>query len=234
MLPEMEQWNTFLRLAEHPVKLFLQGGKYGISSAGKFFGVVVLFSATNFILFLFLLYRLIAYSYTHQELGWVLGITLVGILFLIYAGYRAYFVVIIDIVRFVYCHSTPFFHRICGQIIDHASELYTAKIDGNGKKLEQIIHFTTIFSDEFGKCCPRLIQRGILFLLNRIPVVGMLRDLKQTIESNDHDKAETLLFEKVDKYVHELIFEPNNLRFIFWLFPLNIVFFLGAGIVLIR
>jgi hypothetical protein len=233
-LSDIEQLNAIIRLFEHPVKFLLQGGKYGLRSVGKFISVVILFFVTNIILFLFLLYRLFAYGYTHQELGWLICIVIFGILFLLYAGYRAYYVVMIDVFNLMYSNLSPFFHQLCGCIIDHSAELYASNIGKRGgKKLEQIICFTSQLSVEFGKRIPRLIQWVFSFILNRIPVIGMLCDMKQTIESGDREKAESQLFGKVDQYIHESIFKPNNLRYIFWLLPLNILFIIVTGIILI-
>lgn len=228
-----EQWTTLLAVADRPLQLLLHSGKHGVRSVSKFIGVLALFIITNLCLFLFLLYRLFAYGYSHDELAWGIAGVLIGVLFTVYAGYRAYFVVLVDTAKFVYDRSTPLFQGICTRIVGHAFELYNAKLDTGGKKLEQIIDYSSLLTEQFGKRCPRTIQRGISFLLARIPVVGMLLELKQVITDGDQERAGMMLHEKIDRYLHESLFEPTNMRFAFWLLPLNIIALIAFGTIMI-
>lgn len=229
-----EQWTALLEIADRPLRFLWHGGKYGARSAGKFIGVLALFAVTNLGLFAFFLYRLFAYGYSHGDLSWVLAGVLLGILFTAYAVYRAYFVVLVDTSKFVYDRSTPLFRRICTQIVGHARELYDSKHDIGGRKLDQVIDFSSLVSEQYGKRCPRLVRNGISFLLTRIPVVGMLFELKQVITDGDREQAGIMLYDKVDRYLHESVFEPNNMRFVFWLLPINVVALIVFGMTMVR
>lgn len=231
---DIEQWTVFTKLADNPIKLLLHGGKFGVRNAGKFGIVILLFAITNLFLFGFVLYRLFAYSYSHQELGWTLAAMLLGIIITIYAGYRMYFVVLTDMAKFIYSHSTPLFQEICATIVDHSSELYTKKIDADGKKLAHVIDFSTLLSEQYDNRCPRLIKRGILFLLTQIPVIEMLVGIKEVIADGERDQAKKILFQSIDRYLHKSIFNANNIHFIYWLLPINFVGVTTIGMILIQ
>lgn len=228
-----DNMDALIKLSGHPVRLLLEGGKFGLNSAGKMIGTLFLFLIVNFVLVLIAAYKFLWIKYTHDNIPPMLFVVALGVACLCYAFYRSYKNVILDVVQMVYRNASPLFHVICGQIVSHAVEFLNgrtsgvteqlARLDEDGKKLEQIINVQKIIADKYGKA-PKLIRRSIEFVLRRIPVAGILIDMKDVIASDgsNQEKATMLLHQKIDKYVEESIFSQNNLRWVFWLLPLNI------------
>lgn len=228
-----DQLTALMRLSGHPLRLLREGGKLGLGSVSRLVAILALFVSVNLILFGYAAYKLLWVAYSHSNAGILFFLIVLGTAFTAYAGYRAYFGVVLDIAKFVYGNSSPLFHSICGQIVDHASEFYSkhssgvqsgmAKIDPDGKNIAKIIDLQKIMTEKYGKA-PRLVRGGVSFVLNRLPIVGMLLELKDVLVADDgKTKATDLLHHKIDRYVEESIFSQNTIRWVFWLLPLNVL-----------
>lgn len=208
-------------LAGNPLRLLREGGRSGLKNVGRLIAVLLLFGFVNLGLSVYAAYRLFWIDYLHQNIAWFLLILLSATLWSAYAAYRAYCNVLLDVAGIVYRRSSPFIALVCRRLVEHASEFLAA---GHGKErhIGKIIHLQQLISEQFGRT-PRFIRSALMFVFRRIPVLGMLIDLQDTISGGEKERAIALLHEKVDLYVEESIFSRNTFFWIYWLLPVDIL-----------
>ncbi|MDR3197224.1 MAG: hypothetical protein LBU34_05075 [Planctomycetaceae bacterium] len=239
-VPNQDKFILLIQLLKHPFQLFWEGSKLGFNSVGRLIGIIFLFSLVNIMLFGYAAYKLLWQSYSFYNIGILVWLIILGLLFTAYAGYRAYSGVVLDLAKFIYQNASPLFHTICERIIDHASEFYDkhsgivqnniVKIDPDGKKIEKIINIQQIITEQYGKV-PKNIRNSVSFVLKQLPIVNMLFDLKDVLMLEGKEKATDLLHQKIDRYVEDSIFSRNTTFWILWLLPLNIIVLLFTIIV---
>jgi hypothetical protein len=170
----------------------------------------------------FSLIKLINLQNIHQEhIIYFLLSNLVSIAFVAFAAYKAYHFVLKDSLRVVYQFTQPFFKKISDSIIEKSNDLMNDKIDLKHQKLSKVIDISKILFEQYGKV-PTLLKSAIDMIINKIPIVGMLNEMREMIFQEDKEKASQALFRKIDGFITEKVFGDNNTNWIFWLLPLNI------------
>ncbi len=221
---DVESFSVLMQFSEHPLRLLREGGKRGLGSVGRLLGIMLLFGGINVLLFGYAAYRLLWLAYSHQNVGTFVVSICLGLLCLAYAGYRAYFGVVLDLAKFVYQNASPLFHTICGRIVDHASELMTNRSATamDGKMMGKMVDVKNIMAEKYGKA-PRVLQNSVSFILKRIPIAGMLFEMKDVLTPDGKEKATEMLHQRIDRYVEESLFSQNTISWIFWLLPVNVI-----------
>ena len=67
------------------------------------------------------------------------------------------------------------------------------------------------------------MKKGALLVLNRIPFVDMIIDLKESIQKGKKMEASVKLFDKMNGFISVSIFGKNNSNWIWWMLVLNII-----------
>lgn len=214
--------NKLLQLLNHPWKLIKEGGKLGVTGVKRFFTVLLLFSISNTILFFYAISRLFSVDFKFSGLFYVFLVLIIGLVLTFYATYRTYQFVIIDTMRVIYESLSSFFQKISNLIIDKAESLFNGKVNISDNQLTKAFDFGKMVNTKFQKT-PKFLRKGIILILNRIPLVGMLMDLKEDISKGNKVEASTKLYNKMDSFISESIFGNNNTKWVWWLLPLNIL-----------
>lgn len=217
-----ERINKLSQLLDSPWKLILQGGKNGVKGVRRFFTVVFLFMISNTILFFYAIKRLFTVDFEFNKLLFVFLVLILGLGVTIYAGYRVYNYVIIDTIRVIYENLRSFFMRVCSLIIDKSANLLSGKEKITDAELAKKLDVAKMINSEFKKI-PKFLRKGIIMILNKIPFLGMLIDLKQDIENGNKTQATAKLHNKIDTFISENIFGNNNTKWVLLLLPANII-----------
>ena len=227
-LPENEEKNNkLLELLNHPWKLIKEGGKFGVNGVKRFFTILFLFSISNTILFFYSISKLFSTDFEFSKIFYAFLVLVIGLGITIYASYRTYQYVIIDTMRVIYENLSSFFKKISELIIDKSEGLFQGKADLSDNQLTKALDFGKIVNSKYQKT-PAFLRKGIILILNKIPFVGMLIDLKEDIVKGNKIEASTKLYSKMDGFISGTIFGNNNTNWVWWLLPINILILIGV------
>ncbi len=225
--PEKQE-NTYklmeLLASPSPWRILFEGGKLGVKAIKHFFLIVFLFLFTNTILFFYALTRwfMTGLEINKPNLLAILFTFLLGLAATLYAAHQAYGYVLIDTIRVIYENLASLFQKICEIIIDKAEAIFKGKKQVSDKALANALDFGKMINEKFQKV-PRFIRRGVIFIMDKIPVVGMLMELKDDLEAGNKEDASFKLYMSIDDFIQENIFGNNTVSWIWWLLPLNII-----------
>ena len=217
-----EDTNAVLEILNRPWKLIKEGGKLGINGIKHFFIVFFLFTTVNIILFVYALNRLFIVDFELSKIPYVVLIFVLGLLTTLYALRRAYQYILIDTIRVIYENLSSLFHKITDYIIDKVEDTFDVEVDLSESKLTKALDFGIVINSTYDKI-PKFLRKGIIRVLNKVPFVGMLIDLKEDLMKGNKVEASMKLYDKMDGFIGETIFEDNNTKWIWWLLPLNIL-----------
>jgi len=221
-LENEENSNKLIEMLDKPWKLILQGGKYGVKGVKRFFSIVFLFMVTNTFLTFYAFSRLIASGFGFGKAFTIAFVFFIGIGFTIYAGYRAYKFMVVDLIRVLYVNGAPFFQKICDIVINKVQSIFSGKKDVKQADISKALNFSKMIHGKY-QTVPRFIRKGIIMVLSKVPFVGMLVELQEDISSGNTTAASAKLFTKVDGFISGTIFGMNTTKWLYWLLPLNIV-----------
>jgi hypothetical protein len=222
-LIENEEDNLKLfQLLQTPLSLFKEGGKLGITGIKRFFTVLFLFAISNTILFFYSVVRLFSTSFEFSKIGYVFLIFILGVGMTIYAAYRTYHYVIIDTLRVIYENLSSLFKKIAELIIDKVAGLFEGKGNVSEDQLTKAFDFKKMVNSSF-QIVPKFLRKGIIQILNKIPFVGMVLELKGEIQKGNKAEASAQLYTKMDNFITEYIFGSNNTNWVWWVLPANII-----------
>ena len=216
---------TISKLFKNPIWLLKEGSKHGIKSIKKLFLIAFLFGAVNTILFIFSIYRTLITSFTYEKSLVLLFILCASIGITFYAIFKAYWYVVFDILKIFYNQTKPLLKKASIVLIDKSEHLLNNS--ANKKELSKSIHIKKNLKNTFQKI-PKLLSHSIIYLLLQVPIIEMLLDVRELLTDHNKTKASNELFNKIDQFIIESIFEGNNTLWVWWILPLNII-----GIVII-
>lgn len=149
---------------------------------------------------------------------------IIGIMFIVISMILTKRYGFINTISIAYKYLTPFFRKIYTIIVD---KVYDKSLDLNqNKHISKIVNITDVLTNSYERKIPWLLQKGIVFLLNRIPFADFFSNIQNEIRNSSEVKNDKVsfsahLYEQADNYIKTSIFKGNNLYWIFWLFPLN-------------
>ncbi len=208
-----------------PLDIIREGRQFGIKGIKRFILILFLFGFSNMILFFYAVSRFLGHLDELNKVVYVLLVAALGLGTTAYALYRAYGFVLIDSIRVIYENVRSYFKRIAEIIIDYAERTLKGKVEVTDKELAKALDFSKMIDNSLDKV-PWVIRRGILFILRKLPIVGILFDMKEDILAGNKADASTKLYDKIDALISEL-FAQNNTKWVWWLWPLNIIVLLG-------
>lgn len=189
--------------------------KQTAKSAGLFVGVLFIFSLINIF---FLLYSFMGTDKAKVLYGIVT--LLIGITVITFSVTTVYRYIVIDAVRVVYGYLTPFFKTICVKTINMAID------KGNKltkKDIEQKLNVGSLMIEIYGKKAPKYVQKGLLFILGKIPFNTFLVNMQQELsEKKDTRRLSEILYKQLNDYM-TLFFNENSMKWVFWLVLLNLL-----------
>ena len=149
------------------------------------------------------------------------------------SGYKAYKFIILDTIRVIYENSEHLFLKLIGLVVHKLDELVKNKVDLNNANLKKAINSTQIVNEKFKKA-PGLVKKGVVLILNRLPLAELATEFKEDIISGNKEEVAIKLHQKIDDFISDTIFGGNNTHWIFWLLPLNLITVIILTIFLIK
>ncbi|MFV0304387.1 MAG: hypothetical protein ACK5IC_02755 [Moheibacter sp.] len=216
-----EKENWLFQIFKHPFKLLKESSKLGFNGVKKLITVIFLFSVTNLLLLFYAIYVLRS-DYSSGKLPYTLLVLIIGIAVTIFAVYKTYQYIILETLRSLYDSMTPYVEGIANSIIDKYETYSGKEVNLSENQLARTLNYGIILSEKYQKM-PSLLRKSIVFLLNRIPVVGILLDLSDNMSNSTKEEASGILYSRINSYVYDSIFGNNNMKWIWWLLPLNII-----------
>lgn len=214
--------DQLLNLAKSPMAMIKNAGKFGIKGGKRFLGITILFSIVNFILIVAAIITWVSAGYEMGRLWHLLIAILLGIGFTVFAGFKAYRYAISQVLYAIYLQLSPFFRKLCGKLVDKTKK----KLGGGGSIDKEDVaidmNAESLLEDD-SKKASSYVKRGLNFILKRIPIVGMLIEIKDEIKLGSRDEATDALYHRLNNYVEEEIFGGLHTKWTYILLPLNIV-----------
>ena len=205
---------------KNPLTLIKNSAQFGIKGAGAMFGVIAVAVIIN-VLFFIIAFVVTALNYFEKGLISLGLVTVLGYIFAFIMIRKAYSFAITKVIEAIYRGVTPLFKRLCDAIVSKtADEL--AKHKSPDIFMKNSVSLYGIYNDKL-EMLPAFARKALWFVVKRIPFVKFFnKEITDTIVAGDKQKASEVLFSRTDGYINENIFEANNLKWLWWMLPLNI------------
>ncbi|GEM_PF-811006 len=217
-----EKTNKLFKLLNHPWRLIKEGGRLGIKGIKRFTLITLLFAITNTFLFFYSINQLFSTGFGIGKLLIVFLILILGLGVTVYAAYRTYQYIVLDTIKTIYEGLSSLFQKILGMIIEKVDSISDGRLDLNGKQLNKAMDFGKMLNTNYKKI-PKILRRGIVLILNRIPLLGMIIEVREDIVKGNKIESSTKLYTKMDAYITDSIFGNNNTNWVYWLLPANVI-----------
>jgi len=211
-------------LLHKPLSLIRNSASMGIKGIKRFFVIVFLFAISNFILDIYAIVSFISADYTNTKLINLLLLIATGIAITAFAGYKAYQYLLINAAQAIYTNSKETMLHFCKSLVLKAAHFFNSD-SFKSKSNNQGLQITKSFVEAFYEKQPLLIKKGFQRIFNRIPLAQLLLDLRTDIMNGKHDASAEKLFDLMNNYVTQNIFEANNTKWVGWMLPTNILLF---------
>ena len=149
---------------------------------------------------------------------------IVGILFTVFAIYKAYQFVLVEIFGYAYQQSSGLFHKLSDLIVENSEKILNKS--SNNKSVAQAIDYAGVLKEKFERT-PKFLSKAVAFLLNRVPLLGMVKNVQSEIAQGNKEAASAQLYGEMDTFISQNIFGSNNTKWVYWLLPLNIIVMLA-------
>lgn len=206
---------------EKQLNFFATAGQFGIKGIKYFSLVLLLFGLLNIILFIIAVYTLNRLSSVPQIIFTILFF-IIAIIFVAISLYFTYKYLMIDGLRTAYKFMSSFVKKVCNNIINTLSATATDKLNIDEKYINNMISKGNWLTGIYGKKIPSKARKTISFFLRRVPMASILIGLKDSIRGKSKQQASNLLFGKVSSYITDSILGTNDMKWIYWLLPLNV------------
>lgn len=205
------------------VSFLSSAGKFGFKGLKYFSLVLLIIGFINTIFLIVSIFKFMSVKPISSYLLSIFVVLLIGVLCTIAAVFFTYKYLLIDGIKVIYGHLNPFFKRLSGIIVDKVSNFATDKVHISDKHIEKAFNIGDVFAEVYGKRVPKLMQKGISYIVKRLPLSEFIFNIRDCIRDKEKEKASELLFEQIDAYIGQNILGGNNMKFLYWLIPLNII-----------
>lgn len=214
---------------QNPFKLIRNSGALGIKGAGAFFGIIATAIIIN-VAFLIIALVSTAISVFQTGLISLVLVLLAGALFCFVMIRKAYGFAFTKVLELLYRGIRPLFKKLCSAIIDKIADEVNKRKSPN-TFFENSAGMYAIYNDKLA-ALPPFARKALWFVIKRIPFVKFIdKEITDVILKGDNTRAAEVLFTRTDNYITENIFEANNLKWLWWMLPLNIAVQLALIIV---
>lgn len=223
-IPEIkdEKVKRLIGLMDKPYLLLVQGAGTGLVAARKVLFLLFLFFLCNFFLSIYGIYRFFVNDAIISHLPWVLGVVLVGFIGTALAAYKGYQYALLGAIQLCYNAMNGVFHQLSTFIVKKAAEIMKTGSNAEDKNLAHALNIADMVNQRFKKL-PRLLRKGIIMVLKRVPILGMLTDLRGDIVQGNTEVASKKLFTKIDEFIQDMIFSKNTTRWLWIVFFANML-----------
>lgn len=186
---------------------------------GKMVVIILLFCFMNAFFFIFAAIKFIRIeNYNAYNILFFLLVFSLGVLFCAAAFMVVYKYIIISVIEAGYGRMTPFFKTISFILGENFVRDASFK-----EKINKVLDFGEICKNVYGQKIPKLFQKAVSFFLNRLPFVQFLKNLSPDISDKDAETVSEAVYSQMDEYIVKTLFPGNNIKWLFFIFPANIV-----------
>ena len=175
---------------------------FGIKGIKSFAKTCIIFFITNIIAIIVILsYKLITPA---------LYVFIIATLFTFFALYITYKQVFILGVSHLYQYATPVFKKISDLLVDKFMDIPLSELQTKNKTLLKTMDAGKIITETYGKKVPGFGKKAIMYMVNQIPLVPLMAELKS--ESNNfenQDDVKELAYSKLDTYIRRDVLATN-------------------------
>lgn len=211
-----------LKKLDGPWKILKNGTMFGIGGIKRFSVIVLLFAVMNLFLFGIGMYTAVTNNFSWSTIGILFIMILLGSAFTLWAGYRSYRYVFINILSKIYENTNQYQQNMCAEAVLRAGRIFSGEEHVTNEKLEAAVDWGNRIYDAYGQI-PVFFQSGITQLLKRIPVTAFLLSMKEDIKAGNNKLAADKLHALVTDFINAHFFSTNNTRWLLWLIPLNVI-----------
>lgn len=183
-------------------------GPWKILKNGTMFGIGMYTAVTN--------------NFSWSTIGILFIMILLGSAFTLWAGYRSYRYVFINILSKIYENTNQYQQNMCAEAVLRAGRIFSGGEHVTNEKLNAAVDWGNRIYDAYGQI-PVFFQSGITQLLNRLPIAAFLLSMKEDIKAGNNKLAADKLHALVTDFINAHFFSTNNTRWLLWLIPLNII-----------
>jgi len=174
---------------------------FGIKGIKSFAKTFTIFFVTNIIAIIVVLF--------YKMITPALYVFIIAALFTFLALYITYRQVFILGVSHLYQYATPIFKKISDLLVDKFMDVPLSELQTKNKALSKTMDAGKIISETYGKV-PGFGKKAIMYMINRIPLVPLMAELKS--ESNNFenkDEVKELAYLKLDTYIRKDVLATN-------------------------
>lgn len=181
--------------------------------------MLLVFFLTNLAFFISVTVKFIRLeAYNAYNILFYILIFCLGILFTAAAIAFMYKYIIVAVIEAGYGKMTPFFRAVSALLGERYSNDQKFQ-----EKINKALDFSEAFKQTYGVKTPWLIKKTVSFFLNKIPFMNFLRNLSPDINNRDIRAVSEAVYFQMDDYIVKKLFPNNSIKWIFFLFPANII-----------
>lgn len=220
---EFDNLEELIDSANNPISFLKNSGKEGLKTIKKMVFAIFLFVATNTFLGFYAIYRIITSSFEGSRLLFFFITIGLCVGFVLFAVSKSYSFAIVDAIRIGYNKVNFLLKKACVLIVDKAEVAFTAMGNASNKDLSKAINVYDISKKIFDKVPTFISKRIIAIITDKVPIIDLVSGLKNDIVGGNKEEASDKLFVQIDGKIKSTVFEENNIKWIFWLLPLNFI-----------
>lgn len=202
-------------------KVLLETGKIGAKGGARYIQVMAVTVLLNLVLFFTSIALGVRYGFEWSDIKYVFLVLALAIVFVIFTSIKTYQYIIIKALEEFYPDAKPLVFKLFHLTVVKTEQTIRERDSISNEQLKSAISFGFVIN-EYYQGLPRLIKKGLIFLMNRIPVYPMLLELREDIKDQRTEQASIKLFVEADKYIQNY-FGENTTKWLYWLIPLNVV-----------
>lgn len=205
-----------------PLKLLSNSGKAGLRAVKNFALILALMVVSNFVFIALSLYKYFAGDAPVGAIGWVFICVLIGVACTAFAAYRGYQFLIIEVMHQLYKSMRGIFEKLSLDLVDKTASLMQKKEEVGQEEFNKEISITALVKEKYSKT-PRLFRRGLLLLLNRVPLFPFIQEIHGEILAERKDTAAKKLHNSLDVFIEEQVFGTNSNQWMLIIYLINVL-----------
>jgi len=172
--------------------------KFGVKGVKKFVKVFVIFFVINIIAIIVALYYKIFMPALYGFL--------IAVLFTSLALYITYKSVFKLSVAHFYQYASPLFKKVSDSLVEKCMDVPVSELQTKNQAISKAVDVGKIVTETYGKKVPKAGKKAIAYMVNRIPIVPIITELKdETGNFENREEVKDLAYLKIDAYIKKEI-----------------------------
>lgn len=201
--------------------VFKTGGKFGLKGAKTYASVLLLFIGINLLFFVIAVFLFFKTERSNVQFYLLLGVLVTGLISTALAVSFTNKYLILEGISLIYDKIKPIFRKISSLVVKAIGVKPTDK--AKETHVDKLFNTQEIITEVYGKKVPKPIKWGISFLIRKIPFIPLLEEIVSSRNNISEEDATEQLYIGVNKYIHETIFEGNNMKWKYYLLSISVI-----------